>query len=327
MGHRDHHRVGLHRDHHRVGLHRGLRRRRELTPAVPHPSVGDGPLGADRYDDPDDHRVAARSVARRCLAVAESACRTPRPVARVAAESVCRMLKGAAWHRAAEHGEPRVPWRPDRERSDRRRERRGSALGSGQTPARGWSRFRGPSWGAPTSRWTRSPDAGTRVRARAPAPARAPTRAPTRARAPAPTASRPSSCLVPQAGHRAPSPRVVPCDGPGRPGLRRRPMSGSSHLYPGIHRGRGPRRWSSPVLAPAHRRGCSSARWFRRPVCWWSLLVEFCSYGDRPPNQRDRQVGRHRPNRRLTLSVGGLDHPSDSRGSEMARQAATIERR
>jgi len=108
-GHRDHHRVGLHRDHHRVGLHRDLRRRREPTPAVPHPSVGDGPLGADRYGDPDDHRVAARSVARRCLAVAESAYRTPRPVARVAAESACRMLRGVAWHRVAEHGEPRGP--------------------------------------------------------------------------------------------------------------------------------------------------------------------------------------------------------------------------
>ena len=107
-GHRDDHRAG-HRDHHRVGLHRDLRRRREPTPAVPHPSVGDGPLGADRYDDPDGHRVAARSVARRCLAVAESAYRTPRPVARVAAESACRMLRGAAWHRVAERGEPRGP--------------------------------------------------------------------------------------------------------------------------------------------------------------------------------------------------------------------------
>jgi len=108
-GHRDHHRVGLHRDHHRVGLHRDLRRRREPTPAVPHPSVGDGPLGADRYGDPDGHRVAARSVARRCLAVAESAYRMLRPVARVAAESACRMLRGAAWHRVAERGEPRGP--------------------------------------------------------------------------------------------------------------------------------------------------------------------------------------------------------------------------
>jgi len=107
-GHRDDHRAG-HRDHHRVGLHRDLRRRREPTPAVPHPSVGDGPLGADRYGDPDGHRVAARSVARRCLAVAESAYRTPRPVARVAAESACRMLRGAAWHRVAERGEPRGP--------------------------------------------------------------------------------------------------------------------------------------------------------------------------------------------------------------------------
>jgi len=107
-GHRDDHRAG-HRDHHRVGLHQDHRRRREPTPAVPHPSVGDGPLGADRYGDPDGHRVAARSVARRCLAVAESAYRMLRPVARVAAESACRMLRGAAWHRVAEHGEPRGP--------------------------------------------------------------------------------------------------------------------------------------------------------------------------------------------------------------------------
>ena len=55
--------------------------------------------------------------------------------------------------------------------------------------------------------------------------------------------------------------------------------------------------------------------------------MEFCSYGSRPPNQRDRQVGRHRPNRRLTLSVRGLDHPSDFPGSEMVRQPATTERR
>ena len=51
-------------------------------------------------------------------------------------------------------------------------------------------------------------------------------------------------------------------------------------------------------------------------------MVEFCSYGGRPPNQRDRQVGQRRPNRRLTLSVGGLDHPSDSPGSEMAPTAS-----
>ena len=107
VGHRDHHRVGLHRDHHRVGLHRDLRRRREPTPAVPHPSVGDDPLGADRCDDPDDHRVVVRLVARQCLAVAESAYPTPRPVVRVAVESACQMLKVAAWHRGAEHGKPR----------------------------------------------------------------------------------------------------------------------------------------------------------------------------------------------------------------------------
>ncbi|MED5166434.1 MAG: hypothetical protein VYC13_03770 [Actinomycetota bacterium] len=108
-----HHRGDLqadHRDDHRADHrddHRADHRHQEPTRAVPHPSVGDDPLGADRCDDPDDHWVVVRLVARQCLAVAESAYPTPRPVVRVAVESACQMLKVAAWHRGAEHGKPR----------------------------------------------------------------------------------------------------------------------------------------------------------------------------------------------------------------------------
>jgi len=109
---RVHHRDDLqvdHRDDHQVDHrddHQDPRLRQEPTRAVPHPSVGDDPPGADWYDDPDDHWVVVRLVARQCLAVAEPAYPTPRSVVRVAVESACQMLKGAAWHRGVEHGKP-----------------------------------------------------------------------------------------------------------------------------------------------------------------------------------------------------------------------------